>query len=160
MRLRVLVIEGDESVARLFMEIFSQEGWDVSTPRGGKSVAGALLSDNHYDLITVSYSFHVMNGIEVIRLIREIEHRKETPVLMITGMPDVTGKALEAGANEVLIKPIDPDRLVAAVKMHTKNGDGTIAGDGDEARTAEKPCNWQRREVFSMKTWDLIGKNH
>jgi DNA-binding response OmpR family regulator len=119
MSLAVLVIEDDESVAGLFMEMFSQEGWDVSTPRGGKSVAGALLGDNYYDLITVSYRFHATNGVEIIRLIREIEHRKETPVLMVTGRQDVTGEALEVGANEVLIKPIEPSRLVAAVKKHT-----------------------------------------
>ncbi len=108
MSLAVLVIEGDESVAGLFIEIFSQEGWDVSTPRRGPSVARALLGDNPYDLITVSYRFHSTNGVEMIRLIREIEHRKETPILMITGRPDVTGEALEMGANEVLIKPIEP----------------------------------------------------
>jgi DNA-binding response OmpR family regulator len=160
MSLAVLVIENDESVAGLLMEIFSQEGWNVSTPRGGASVARSLLGDNHYDLITVSYRFHSTNGVEMIRLIREIEHRKETPVLMITGMPDVTGEALEMGANEVLIKPIEPSMLVAAVKRHTRNRDSAVTDDRGESRTRERRSNWQRRELSSMVTFYLTGKNN
>ncbi len=160
MSLAVLVIEGDASVAGLFMEIFSQEGWDVTAPRVGASVARALLSDNYYDLITVSYRFHAANGVEMIRLIREIEHRKETPVLMVTGRPEVTGEALEAGANEVLIKPIEPSRLVAAVKMNTRNKDSTIAGDKGGAKAREGRGNWRRRELSSMAIFHLTGKNN
>lgn len=147
MSLAVLVIEGDESVARLFMEIFLQEGWGVSVPRGGKSVVNALLGNGHYDLITVSYRLYATNGVDVIRLIREIEHRKETPVLMVTGSPDATGEALAVGANEVLIKPVEPGRLVAAVKRHTRNRDSAIVGDGGGTRARERRGNWQRRQL-------------
>ncbi|MGA9773393.1 MAG: hypothetical protein WBV94_30460 [Blastocatellia bacterium] len=42
MSLSVLVIEDDESVAGVFREIYSRQGWDVSTPQGGASVAGAI----------------------------------------------------------------------------------------------------------------------
>ena len=160
MSLAVLVIESDENVAGLFMQIFSQEGWNVSTPRGGASVARALLGDSHYDLITVSYRFHSTNGVEMIRLIREIEHRKETPILMITGRPDVTREALEMGANEVLIKPIEPSRLVAAVKRHTRNRDNAATGDRGGSRTRERRGNWQRRRLSSMATFHLTGKNN
>lgn len=119
MSLSVLVIEGDVNVARLLTEIFSQQGWDVYTPRDGKSVAGALRGDRHFDIITVSYRFPATSGVEIIRLIREIGHRKRTPVLMVTGGPDATDEALAAGANEVLYKPIEARRLVEAVTKHS-----------------------------------------
>ena len=77
-------------------------------------------------------------------------------MLIITRIPDVTGEALEAGANEVLIKPIDPGMLVAAAKMHTRNSDGDIG----EVRTKERPGNWQRRELSQMTTRNLTGKNN
>lgn len=120
MSLSVLVIEGDATVARLFAEVFSQQGWDVYTPRDGKSVAVELFGDRHFDIITVSYYFPATNGVEIIRLIREIEHRKDTPVLMVTGGP-ATDEALEAGANEVLSKPFDPRHLIAAVRKHSSS---------------------------------------
>lgn len=119
MTLSVLVIEGDETVAGFLCEVFSKQGWDVHVPRDGPGVADALLGGRHFDIITVSYRFPATNGVEIIRLVREIEHRKGTPVLMVTGGPEVTGEALEAGANEVLYKPVEPRRLVEAVTKHS-----------------------------------------
>jgi DNA-binding response OmpR family regulator len=98
--------------------------------------------------------------VELIRLIREIEHRKDIPVLMITGRPDVTGEALEVGANEVLIKPIEPSRLVAAVKRHTGNRDSAEALDRDGSKARERRSNWKRGELSSVATCNLTGKNN
>lgn len=118
-RLSVLVIEGDPNVARLFSEVFSQQGWLVRAPSDGPGVAGELLGNHYYDIITVSYRFSSLNGADLIKLIRELEHRKDTPVLMVTGGADVTVEALAAGATEVLYKPVEPRGLVAAVMRHT-----------------------------------------
>ena len=119
MNLSVLVIEGDWAVAGLFVEVFSQQGWEVCTSGDVSSVNRTLLGDRRFDIITVSYRFLTTNGLAITRRIREIEHRKDTPVLLVTGGPDVTGEALAAGVNEVLYKPIEPCRLVAAVIRHS-----------------------------------------
>jgi DNA-binding response OmpR family regulator len=116
-----------------------------------------LLESKHYDLITVSYRFAVTNGVDMIRLIREIKHRKETPVLMVTGSPNVTQEALAAGANEVLIKPIEPSSLVAAVKRHTES---TVAQENDEARLRGMRGYWKRGKSLSIATCNLTGKPH
>ncbi|MGA9774219.1 MAG: response regulator [Blastocatellia bacterium] len=79
-------------------------------------VAAALLSDTHYDLITVSFRFPGTNGVDIVTLIRELEHRKGAPVLMITGDPAVTVKALEAGTTD---KPIESHELITAVMRYT-----------------------------------------
>lgn len=115
----VLVIEGDEIVARFLVEVISQQSWQADAPRTGTQVAGALLSSTQYDLITVSYRFPGTNGVDIISLIRELEPRRDTPVLMITGDPDVTADALAAGSTEVLYKPIEPSELTYAVIRHT-----------------------------------------
>ena len=115
MKLSVLVIEGDATVARFLVKVCSQQGWQADAPRTGPQVAGALLSDTHYDLITVSYKFPGTNGADIITLIRELDPRKGTPVLMITGDPAVTVEALAAGATEILYKPIEPHKLADAI---------------------------------------------
>jgi DNA-binding response OmpR family regulator len=115
----VLVIEGDAAVARFLVEVFSEQGWQADAPRTGPQVAAALLSNTHYDLITVSFRFPGTNGVDIVTLIRELEHRKGSPVLMITGDPAVTVKALEAGTTEVLYKPIESHELVTAVMRYT-----------------------------------------
>jgi DNA-binding response OmpR family regulator len=119
MSLSVLVIEGDPAVAEFFLRVLAQQGWDVCVPRNEDGLVYSLFGDRHFDLITVSYRFPNTNGVAIVRLIREFEGRKMTPVLLVTGSPDVTQEALAAGANEVLYKPIGPHRLVGAVTWHT-----------------------------------------
>ncbi len=114
----ILIMEGDRSAARLFAEVFKQDDWQVDSPSDGQSMAEALLGNKHYDIILVSYRIPVMSGIDLIRLARNLEHRKHTPVLMATGSYDVIDEALSAGANEILHKPIDVDRLLAAATRH------------------------------------------
>jgi len=121
MSLSVLVIEGDPTVARFLVEVFSQQSWDACIPHSGVGVADTLLGSRSFDIITVSYKFPATNGVEIIRLIRELEHRRDTPVLMVTGSPYVTHEALAMGATEVLYKPIDPRRLVEAVIRHSSS---------------------------------------
>ena len=57
MRLAMLVIAGDRSVARLFTEIFTLPDWKVDTPYNGRDVVQLLLGSKHYDIILVSYRF-------------------------------------------------------------------------------------------------------
>lgn len=116
---RALVIEGDTAVAQYLAEVFEQQGWWAYAPDRGKFVAAELLSDTRYDLITVSYRFPGTNGVDLITLIRELDHRSSTPVLMITGDPAVTADAIKAGATEVLYKPIKPRELEAAMMRYS-----------------------------------------
>jgi|GEM_PF-2450052 len=118
MSFSVLVIEGDPTVAGLLVEVFSMQRWDVCVPRSGVGVVDTLLGSRYFDIITVSYRFPATNGVEIIRLIRELEHRRDTPVLMVTGSPEVTDEALAMGATEVIYKPITPHRLVEAMMRH------------------------------------------
>jgi DNA-binding response OmpR family regulator len=94
-----LVIEGDVIVARYLAEVFERQGWWASVPGRGQLVVAELLSDKRYDLITVSYRFPGTNGVDLITLIRELEHRRDTPVLMITGDHGVTSEAMRAGGD-------------------------------------------------------------
>lgn len=114
----MLIVEGDYSIACLFAEIFSQRNWNVDTPRNGRSIVEALLGKMPYDIILTSYRISVINGIELVRLIRELECRKQTPILMVTRNSNVMSEAIVAGVDEFLCKPIEPDKLVAAVTRH------------------------------------------
>jgi DNA-binding response OmpR family regulator len=65
----------------------------------------------------VSYRFDGMDGVELIKLIRALDHRKDVAIVMVTGTLGlgVATTALTAGADDVLYKPIDLAILAAAV---------------------------------------------
>jgi DNA-binding response OmpR family regulator len=113
----ILIAEGDERVAELFAYIFAREGWTVATYRDGQRAAAALGDSPSYDAVLVSNRLRDMGGVALITRIRAFDHRKDVPIVMVTGSTDVAlvAAALSAGADDVLYKPVDMDFLVATV---------------------------------------------
>jgi DNA-binding response OmpR family regulator len=58
-----------------------------------------------------------MSGVDLIRRIRALDHRRDMPIVMVTGtcVVDVVAAALSAGADDVLYKPVDVNLLVTTV---------------------------------------------
>jgi DNA-binding response OmpR family regulator len=135
MRREMLIIEGDCGVARLFTEIFLPLGWRVDALCRGGGVAEALRGTTPYSIVLVSYHFPGTSGVEIIRLIRETEHRRKTPILMVAGSPDVTGEALAAGADAVMRKPVNVSKLIAVVDELISSGEGLEVRSGAGAPT-------------------------
>jgi len=73
---------------------------------------------NDPDLIIVDYMMPAPDGIEFIRRIRELPHLAELPMLMVTAdhEKEVRYRALEAGANDFLTKPVDRVEFTSRVK--------------------------------------------
>ena len=120
----ILIADGNESVAALFAYVFASHDWTVTRCSDVKLAGEELCGRTHYDAVLVSYRFDGMDGVELITLIRALEHRKDVPIVMVTGTLglDVVTTALTAGADEVLYKPIDLAVLVATVSKCVERG--------------------------------------
>jgi DNA-binding NtrC family response regulator len=115
----ILVIEGDKNLGRLFSDIFRFHQWDSVSVSDRKSAIEAIQSAESYQIIFTSYRVAGTNGIEMIKLIRAVEHRRETPVILLTGSGGIEEEAYAAGATEVVAKPIGMYGLTEIVKRHT-----------------------------------------
>jgi DNA-binding response OmpR family regulator len=120
----ILIADGDESVAELFAHVFASDDWNVTRYSDGKRAGEELCGRTHYDAVLVSYRFDGMDGVELIKLIRALDHRKDVPIVMVTGTVglDVMTAALTAGADDVLYKPIDLAVLEATVSKCLERG--------------------------------------
>ena len=114
----ILIIDGSEIIAKLFAEVFEKRGWDVDTCGDRDCAMERLTAHNHYDAILLGYCVPGTTGVLLVRLIRTLEHHRMTAVVMVTAHDEVTEEALKAGADEVLLKPINPFALVWAVDKH------------------------------------------
>ena len=113
----ILIADGNASVAEMFAYVFARHDWNVTRYSDGKRAGEELCGRAHYDAALVSYRFDGIDGVELIGLIRALDHRKDMPIVMVTGTVDldVVAAALAAGATDVLYKPTDVAVLVATV---------------------------------------------
>ena len=85
-----------------------------SDPRAGLGWA----QENAMDLVIVDYMMPELDGLEFIRILREMPANAATPVLMITAndQKQIRYRALDSGANDFLTKPVDKIEFLARAK--------------------------------------------
>jgi len=74
------------------------------------------------DLILLDYVMPVINGFDLIPIIREIPEHKDTPIIIITteGTQDHVNKAMSIGASDFIVKPFKPKELNDKVAKHIR----------------------------------------
>lgn len=113
--MRALVIEDDDSIARLNRRLLEPEGFSVDTARTAAE-ATQLARSEEYDLIVLDMMLPDGSGMYVLETIRK--KSATTPVLVVSGSGDIhaTISALDAGADDYLHKPYQADELSARVR--------------------------------------------
>ena len=107
----MLIIDGSTILAGLFAGIFQKSGWEVVVCGDRASAIERLVANERYDVILLGCRVMGATSVELVNAIRSLEHRRATAVIMITGSDEITDEALAAGADEVLLRPINPNCL-------------------------------------------------
>lgn len=77
----------------------------------GSDAIDILKSRDDIDLILLDIVMPVMNGIEMLKIVRADENLKQTPIIILTTDETKRNEALELGANGFLMKPIRANDL-------------------------------------------------
>lgn len=106
--MKILLVDDDEGVLKTLDMIFSLFGLKTDHASCGTE-ALALVKDHSFDLIILDVSMPGMNGIDVLRRLREKPETFQVPVIMLSGQsePEVKRQALALGAMEYVTKPFD-----------------------------------------------------
>jgi adenylate cyclase len=111
----VLVVDDQPANIRLLDAILTPRGYDVRAAASGEE-ALALLAEAPVDLVLLDIVMPGMDGYETCSKIRERPGTACLPVVMVTASGDEQKvRALEAGADDFLTKPIDTSELLARV---------------------------------------------
>jgi adenylate cyclase len=112
---RVLVVDDQPTNIKLLDATLSPRGYDVRTAQSGEEALAAL-AEGGIDLVLLDIVMPGLNGYEVCRRIRQDPATAFLPVVMVTASGEQQKiKALEAGADDFLTKPIDRAELLARV---------------------------------------------
>lgn len=112
----VLVIEDDESVSQFLKERLETDGYRVEIAADGLAAAERLQAALRCDLIILDLSLPHLDGVEILKTLRERD--RFLPVLVLTGRgaPEDKINALDLGADDYLQKPFEYGELVARVR--------------------------------------------
>ena len=110
----VLIVEDNREMVALLRRVLGKEGYSVLVARDGRSGL-AMATDKRPDLIILDVGLPHKNGFEVIEELRR--RGVDSSTLMLTARTEVADRVagLESGADDYLVKPFDPDELVARV---------------------------------------------
>lgn len=117
MKQRIYIVEDHEVVRESYVMFLELQGtYEVCGAVETAEAALEGLDDSEADLVLIDISLPGMNGIELVRTLRERGTR--TPVLMLTGHDNDTYRqeALAAGATGFVMKQRGPDVLIDAIE--------------------------------------------
>jgi len=113
----ILIIEDDSGIQELLSHVMSKEGWKLLPAATGEDGL-KLLKSKKVDCILLDIMLPGIDGLKVLKKIKEIEQCKNIPVIMTTAKGEesdiVTG--LELGADDYVIKPYSPKVLIARIR--------------------------------------------
>jgi len=108
----VVHVEENEMVMRLLQEALANEDMHVESCVGEAKALKILKTRAHYDTLIVDNDLPASTGLELVLRIRKIAHRRELPIVMLSGV-DCEKEAWRAGVNDFLRKPEDVNKIAS-----------------------------------------------
>ncbi|TAE59982.1 MAG: response regulator [Nostocales cyanobacterium] len=119
--MKILVIEDDQLNVYALTTILTEQNYAVEIANDGDA-AWDLIDTYDYDLILLDIMLPKLDGISLCKKIRN--SGRQVPILLLTGCDSSRDKAigLDAGADDYVVKPFDPEELVARVRALLRRG--------------------------------------
>ena len=123
----ILIADDDEVMCQTLSDVLKKMSYDVSSIQTGND-ALSLLQDNGFDLILLDIRLPDINGLDILKKIKEID--SDPFVIVMTAYADVQTAvtAMKAGAYDYINKPFEIDELKLTIKkaLETKELKGEI----------------------------------
>ncbi len=116
MPVKVLVVEDDKDSRDFLAQFLKLSGYVVTTANDGLEGIERVKADCP-DIIISDICMPNLDGIEMVKQLRETTEFRAVPVIMVTALSsDTLLNSVNAGANEAMRKPINPDTLLKNMK--------------------------------------------
>ena len=119
---RILLAEDNEINQILAVELLKMEGFEVDVANNGREAIELLEGDARYDLVLMDIQMPEMDGLAATREIRRNPKFKDLPIIAMTAhaMSGDKELSIEAGMNDHVTKPIDPQVLYETLRLWIK----------------------------------------
>ena len=144
---RLLIVDDDPSLRQFLRTELELEGYSCQEAASGQQ-ALALIRGEPWDLLLLDWTLPDFSGVEICRRLRASHN--PTPVLMLTGIDGIEDrvKALDAGADDYLVKPFSIEELLARLRALQRSATSQSAARPPQVlRLANLELNTASREV-------------
>ena len=117
--MRLLIVEDEKKLCDTVAKSLYGAGYEVDTCYDGDEALDYIFAEK-YDLIVLDLNLPGMDGMDVLRELRQRD--EETKVLVLSARSQIADKVegLDAGANDYLTKPFDMRELLARIRVMTR----------------------------------------
>lgn len=152
--MKVLLVEDMASVRRLIQEILRPLGAQIIEAENGQDAIEKIIS-TEFDVVLMDIEMPIINGLDVLKQIRQVHKFNYLPVIMMTGLDDesLATKAFEYGAYDYVRKPIHAEELIARIRSVLERK--RIEREMFLARKQAERSNQAKSEFVSHMTHEL-----
>jgi diguanylate cyclase (GGDEF)-like protein len=117
----ILVVEDHRTTRDGLTQLLEEEGYEVAATEDGLAGKRYLIESNA-DLVICDVAMPGMDGFDLVKWMRGIPTLVDLPVILWSGHAEIDSRVtgLDAGADDYLCKPVDPDELLAKVRAHMR----------------------------------------
>ena len=158
MKIRILLVEDDERLAKLTAEYLQKNDFDVAIEARGDTAETRILNDDP-DLVILDIMLPGKDGFEVCRAVRA---KYKGVILMLTARDEDLDQilGLELGADDYLAKPVQPRLLLARIKaLLRRTPSSSATEENPEDNAAEELCFGNCRISQALRSTHLGNEN-
>jgi signal transduction histidine kinase len=155
---RILIVDDIADNRTILGRRFERRGFGIAEADSGRG-ALELVDADTFDVVLLDVMMPDMNGLEVLRKIREKHSDVQLPVIMVTGKTESQDivEALTAGANDYITKPVD--FAVALARVKTQVGRRRAEEHVRLANEALSRANEDLERRIAERTVELVETN-
>ncbi len=117
--MRALVIDDSRAIRLILGQVMKKLGFEVVDAGDGQQALDKLKSDGPFDIALVDWNMPVMNGYDFVVNARKDPQYNDMRLMMVTTETEMAQvvKALEAGANEYVMKPFTKEMIAEKLSL-------------------------------------------
>ena len=160
---KILIVDDDPYILGMVKLILENEQYEIIEAKDGREALDKIRQSAPPSLIILDYMMPVMDGLEVCMKLRKDTLCRHIPIIMLTAKGELTDKVrgIDAGVDDYIVKPFEPQELLARVKMILRRTSRSLDANpltklpGNVSIINEIQQRVDRKELFSVCHIDL-----